>query len=55
MNHLSAHQILIFFLKNDFIDIFLAVLGLHCCSGFSLIAVHGLPIVMASLVVEKRL
>ena len=55
MNYLSAHQILIFFLKRDFIDIFLAALGLRCCSGFSLIAVHALPVVMASLVVEKGL
>ena len=33
----------------------LAVLDLGCCSGFSLIAVHGFLIVMASLVVEKGL
>ena len=47
------------FFKNSFIYLFLAVLVLHCCTGFSvavasggysLIAVHGLPIVVAFLV-----
>ena len=46
-----------------FISIFLAVLGLHCCAGFSLVeasrgysraAVHGLPTAVTSLV-ELRL
>ena len=44
--------------------LFLDVLGLHCCTGFSLVAVskgytpvvvHGLLTAMASLVVEHRL
>ena len=44
--------------------LFLAVLGLHCCMGFSLVAasssyslvaVHGLLIAVASLVVKHRL
>ena len=47
------------FLKSSFIYLFLAVPVLHCCTGFSvavvsggysLIAVHGLPIVVAFLV-----
>ena len=33
---------------------FLPVLGLHCCAGFSLVAVHELLIAVASLVVEHR-
>ena len=48
----------------NFIYLFLAVLGLHCCSGFSLVvasrayslvAVHGLLTAVASLVAEHRL
>ena len=44
--------------------LFLAVLGLYCCMGFSLVAVirgyslvavHGLLIVVASLAVEHKL
>ena len=35
--------------------IYLAVLGLHCCTGFSLIVVPGLLVVVASLAVEHRL
>ena len=53
------------YLKNLFIYLFLAVLGLHCCEGFffplvvksrgcSLLAVPGLLIVVASLVAEHR-
>ena len=34
---------------------FLAVLGLCCCVGFSLVVVHGPLTVVASLVVEHRL
>ena len=30
----------------------MAALGLHCCTGFSLVAEQGLLIVMASLVAE---
>ena len=33
----------------------LAMLGLCCCVGFSLVMVHGLLIVEASLVPEHRL
>ena len=51
------------FFKN-FTYLFLAVLGLRCCVGFSLVAVsasyslvvvHGLLIAVASLLVEHRL
>jgi len=50
--------------KNIFTYLFLAVLGLHCCTnfslvavsrGYSLVAVHGLLIVVASLVAEHGL
>ena len=50
-------------LKNNFIYLFLHVLGLHCCGGFSLVGVSGgrsvvgmcrLLIAMASLVMEHR-
>ena len=34
-----------------FTYLFLAMLGLHCCVGFSLVAAHGLLIVLASLIV----
>ena len=53
-----------FFFFYNFIYLFLAVLGLHYCSGFSLVlasggyslvAVHGFLSVMAFLVVEHRL
>ena len=49
------------FFKFIFESIYLAVLGLHCCSGFSLVvasrgyslvAVLGLLIVVASLITE---
>ena len=49
---------------NSFIYLFLAVLGLHCCIGFclvaatggsSLAAVHGLLVAVASLVAEHGL
>ena len=33
----------------SFKNLFLSVLGPHCCVGFSLVAVHGLLIVVASL------
>ena len=36
-----------------FTYLFLAVLGLHCCMGFSLVAVHGLLIVLASLICDS--
>ena len=35
--------------------LFLAVLGLHCCLGYSLLAVSRLLIAVASFVVEHRL
>ena len=47
--------------KNNFIYLFLAVLGLHCCAGFSLVVatgdyslvvVLGLLIAVASLFAE---
>ena len=50
--------------KDFFFKLYLAVLGLHCCSGFSLVvasggyslgAVHGLLIVVPSLVADNRL
>ena len=53
-----------FFFFNNFINLFLAVLGLLCCVGFSLVvksgdhclvAVGGLLIAVASLVAELRL
>ena len=52
------------FFLNLLIYLFLAALGLHCCmwafsswgeQGLLFIAVHGLLIVVASLVVEHRL
>ena len=55
---------LFFFLINLFIYLFLAELGLRCCTqafsscgerGLIFIAVHGLLIEMASLAVEHRL
>ena len=38
-----------------FIYLFMAVLGLHYCVAFSLVAVYGLLITVASLVVEHGL
>ena len=52
------------FLKNIHLFLFLAVLGLHCCTGFSLVAenrvsspvtVHGHLIAVSSLVLEQGL
>ena len=37
-----------------FIYLYLAVLGLHRYTGFSLVAVHGLLIAVASSVVKHR-
>lgn len=34
-------QILPISFKNNLICLFVAVLGLHCCTGFSLVAVDG--------------
>ena len=34
--------------------LFLAVLDLRCCTGFSLVAVRGLLIMAVSLVAEQR-
>ena len=38
-----------------FFNFLLALLGLCCCTGFSLVVVHELLIVVASLVLEHRL
>ena len=61
----SKHCCLFLFIYNLFyLFIFLAALGLHCCMrafssrderGLLFIAVHGLLIVVASLVVEHRI
>ena len=46
----------LFFLMPDLIIYYVsAVLGLPCCVGFYLVAVHRLLIAVASLVVEHRL
>ena len=34
---------------------YLAVLGLHCCTGFSLVVMHRLLLVLTPLVVEHGL
>ena len=52
---LLDHMVVLFKFFNDFIYLFLAVLGLHCYSGFSLVAVHGFLIVVASLVADHGL
>ena len=38
----DANQLALGFLKNDFIYLFLAVLGLRCCASFSLVVAYGL-------------
>ena len=38
-----------------FIYLFLGVLGLHCCAGFSLVTVDELLIYVAFLVAERGL
>ena len=56
--------LLFIYVFNNFIHLFLDVLHLHCCKGFSLVAasrgcslvaVHGLLIVVASPAAEHRL
>ena len=56
--------LLFIYVFNNFIHLFLDVLHLHCCKGFSLVAasrgcslvaVHVLLIAVASLVAEHRL
>ena len=42
----------VFFLMFIFIHSFLAVLGLHCCAGFSLVVARDLLVTVASLVVS---
>ena len=47
MSHIPQTQVpcigrQILFFKNDFIYLFLAGLGLHCCADFSLVVVCGL-------------
>ena len=63
MNHSQFLYIRFFFIYN-FIYLFLTMLGLHCCVGFSLVvesggyslvAVHRLLITGASLVAEHSL
>ena len=47
-----------FFCIYNFYDLFLTVLGLHCCMGsrsYSLVVVHGLLIMVASLVMGASL
>ena len=41
------------FVFNNFVYLFLAVLGLHCCSGFSLVAESGgyFLVVMSGLLI----
>ena len=41
------------FVFNNFVSLFLAVLGLHCCSGFSLVAESGgyFLVVMSDLLI----
>ena len=55
---------LIYSFFNNFVYLFLAVIGLHCCSSFSLVAksgscfqvvMSGLLVAVAVLVVELRL
>ena len=42
------------FLFNNFIYLFMAVLGPHCCADVSLVPVCGLLIAVTSLAVEHR-
>ena len=39
--HASVHSHSFSFLKNNFIHLFLAVLGLRCCVGIFLVSVNG--------------
>ena len=41
--------------QSTLLYLFLAVLGLHCCSGYSLLSVCRLLIEVASFAVEHRL
>ena len=41
------------FLLNNFIYVFMAVLGLHCCTDFSLVVVCRLLIAVTSLVEHR--
>ena len=50
----AENSVSVFFLSN-FISLFLAVMGVCCSVGFSLVAVCRLLIVMASLTAEHRL
>ena len=45
----------LFFVKKLFIYLFLFVLGLRCCPGFSLVMVYGLLTAVASLVADHGL
>ena len=46
---------LVLFVIILFIYVFLAVLGLHCCAGFSLVVVRGFLIAADSVFVEYKL
>ena len=46
---------LVLFVIILFIYLFLAVLGLHCCVGFSLVVVGGFLIAVDSVFVEYKL
>ena len=64
LSNFKSTTMILFFNINLLIYFFLAVLGLHCCAwafsscgerGLLFVAVHGLLIVVASLVAEHRL
>ena len=64
MEHQGSPKYIFLFLKILFFNIFLAVLGLCCCAGFSLVMASGgcslgavcrLLIAVASLVMEHGL
>ena len=44
-----------FLKKKSFVYLFLAVLGLHCCTGFSLVAAHRFLMAVASIFADHRL
>ena len=50
-----AQAVRCFFFFNNFIYLFLAVLGLHCCVGSSLVVVHALLMVTPPFIAEHRL
>ena len=52
--HPLQHLLLVDCLIFKIILLFLATLGLCCCAGFSLVAVHGFLIAVISLIVEHN-